>query len=193
MICERKTQFLVEKKGFHLGKRPRPPQQWSFVFGWNLKKFTRTVYVWVYSIIIGHFSIKIALLSISIFHGEDWSYQLDPPSHFQGQVKLLHEEAHFSEQESGSVHHGGTWPSAVFVLCYNWDLQAAQWTQMFGIYIFSEFQGRGHGSEGTVWKTEMCLVPWSLYILWLLSISFILFCPSVEILYCEMGGCGLYS
>lgn len=78
MICERKTQFLVEKKGFHLGKRPRPPKQQSFEFGWNLKKFTQTVYVWVYSIIIGHFSVKIALLSI--FHGEDWSYQSDPLS-----------------------------------------------------------------------------------------------------------------
>lgn len=65
VILERKSHFLVEKKGFCLGKRPRLSQKKSFVFGWNLTKFTQT-YVCVYTIMIGNFSVKIAVLSISI-------------------------------------------------------------------------------------------------------------------------------
>lgn len=93
----------MEKKGFRLGKRPRPPQQKSSAFGWQLKKFTLTVYVWVSSIMIRHFSVKIGLLSISLFHGGDWSCQSDPASLSLGQIKLLYEEVHLSEQDSGSV------------------------------------------------------------------------------------------
>lgn len=132
----------MEKKGFHLGKRPRPPQQKSFVFGWKLKKFAQTVYVWVSSIMIRHFSVKIGLLSISIFHGGGWSYQSDTASLFLGQIKLLYKEAHLSEQDSGSVQHNRTWPAALLVICYNWDLQAARWSQMLGICIFFWMPGK---------------------------------------------------
>lgn len=132
----------MEKKDFRLGKRSRHPQQKSFVFGWKLKKFTQTVYVWVSSIMIRHFSVKIGLLSISIFLGGDWSCQSDPASLFLGQIKLLYKEAHLSEQDSGSVHHNGTWPTALFVICYKWDLQAAWWSQMLGVYIFFWMPGK---------------------------------------------------
>lgn len=70
------------------------------------------------------------------FHGEDWSCQTDPASLFLGQVKLLHKEVHLFEQDSDSVHHCGIWPSAMFVLCHNWYLQAAHWTHVWDMYFF---------------------------------------------------------
>lgn len=169
----------MAKKGFRLGKRPRPPQQKSFVVGWKLKKFTQTVYVWVSSIMIKHFSVKIGLLYI--FHAGDQSCQSDPASLFLGQIKLLYEEAHLSEQDSGSVHHNGAWPTALFAICCNWDLQAAQWSEILGIYIFSGSQGRRNGSKVTIWNMEMRPLQLNLFNLWLLSISFSPFCSFVEI------------
>lgn len=137
---------------------------------------------------IRHFSVKNGLLSTSIFHGGDWSCQSDPASLSLGQIKLLYKEAHLSEQNSCSVHYSGTWPAALFVTCCNWDLQAAQWSQMLGTCILSERQGRRYGSEEIIWKTECLPLQWSLFNFWLLTIYFIPFCLFVEIFISWNGG-----